>query len=445
MSKVLEGSAVTLESLPKRPGADLASKRFSLNFFSKERRFSIASLPETHPEPLSKHISQDFSVMDDSIISKSFGDLDIDCDSFISLPPANSSPCIAEAFTADASPTQTSSHTYAFTNAYNTHSRRTSVHSHSNQSILQSRHSPTKKFRSTSSPHSRKKEDWYEEFKFLESEYHRFMSKTGVNKANVLRLALLPFLRQQRGEFFRVTPEEGTRRVRILQKWWAGLLSALRDRDRPVSGSDRSAYLEAISGILARNEWMTTDNHSYFETLLNNTLAYVIAKLSLKTVSVTFAAFAGKVLAYSFFYTPGVASVLLYLLHVAQPDVRRLLKVSFSNNNDLNQYTDLETASNLISSSFPSHLFSLIGCTSINSAPPCPASSPGLYGPWVRRWTCFNSDVFFSFLKHYYTIISRLLPAELPWNTHLACPGLIIIHTFLLSSLDSVVHPRKPK
>ena len=72
-----------------------------------------------------------------------------------------------------------------------------------------------------------------------------------------------------------------------------------------------------------------------------------------------------------------------------------------------------------------------------------PFAVPDLYGPWSRRWVCFNSDVFYSFFKHYYTIISRLLPAELPWNAHLASPGLIIIHAFLLGTLDSVVHPRK--
>lgn len=379
----------------------------------------MTSLPD--PEPSS------FDLIDDSVLQESFGALDIDCSSFISLP-TNKSTCISGTIsdtpsTSDIGPTQPN---------------HVNSHSHSNtHSILHSRRSSIKKRRSTSSPLSRKKEGWYEDFKLLEQEYHRFTSKTGVNKANVLRLALLPFLRQQRGEFFKATPAENDRRVRILQKWWGGALAALRDRDRPVSGSDRSAYLEAISGIVARSEWI---DNSAFQALLIDTLSYVISKLSLKTVPITFAAFAGKILAYAYFYSPGVAPALLNLLHVPKVDIRRVLRVSFSDPS--HECTDLDTAAELLVHSFPSHLSPLIACTKVPTTP-CPL--PELNGPWSRRWTCFNSDVFYSFFKHYYTIISRVIPAELPLNAHLAAPGLIVIHASLLSTLDSVVHPRKPK
>ena len=418
-------------------------KRFSLNLFSKDHNHhemnSDVSLPETTnsdlDEPLSKTKTfiTDLPLIDDSVISKSFGGLDLDCSSFFSIPPANTTTCIVDNTSV---PTETVS---------------TQLPSHQS-SIAHTRRSSVKRLRSTSTPLSRKsKEEWYEDFKLLDSGYHKFMSKSGVNKANVLRLALLPFLRQQRGEFYRATPEEGTRRVCILQKWWAGILSALRDRDRPVSGSDRSAYLEAISGIVGRNEWTTASGSMRlaFENYLYDTLTYVISKLSLKTVPTTFAAFAGKILAYAFFYAPGVAPVLLHLLHVSKSDVRRLLKVSFpEDHTSSHQYTDLSSAANLVTTSFPIHLTHLIADETIVSkvgltSPPCPTAVPDLYGPWSRRWVCFNSDVFYSFFKHYYTIISRLLPAELPWNAHLASPGLIIIHAFLLGTLDSVVHPRK--
>lgn len=323
--------------------------------------------------------------------------------------------------------------------------------SHGNNSTLYSRRPSYKKTRSSAGPISRKihhhKGEGYEEFKALDSDYHRFMSKTGVNKANVLRLALLPFLRQQRGEFFRTTPEEVSKRVRIFQKWWLGILSALRDRERPVSGMDRSAYLEAVSGIVARNEWVSVSGpmRETFECLIYDTLRYAIAKLSLKTVPITFAAFAGKIFAYAFFYAPGVASVLLHLLAVSKPNINRLLGVSFPNDDSpSNQYTDLESATCLVQSCFPLHISHLIAATSPIAKPPAPSALPEIYGPWARRWTCYNSDVFYSFFKHYYTIISHLVPAELPWNAHLASPGLIIIHSFLLGTLDSVVHPRKP-
>lgn len=303
---------------------------------------------------------------------------------------------------------------------------------------------PSRKLSMTGAALPRKsKGEWYEEFKYLDSEYHRFASKTGVNKANVLRLALLPFLRQQRGEFVKISVEETMKRVRILQKWWVGILASLRDRERPVSGSDRSAYLEAVSGLVARNEWsqVTDSVRAEFRSLICDTLRYVVAKLSLKTVPITFAAFAGKILAYAFFHAPGVAQVLLHLLGPSKSDIDRITKGSFSNVSP--QYTDLDNAAELVRDSFPSHIGQLIACTSLPKQPSAPPQVHELYGPWARRWTAFNSDVFNSFFKHYYSIISSLLPAELPWNAHLAAPGLIIIHSYLLRTLDSTVHLKR--
>ncbi|KAF5100896.1 hypothetical protein DV451_002371 [Geotrichum candidum] len=294
-----------------------------------------------------------------------------------------------------------------------------------------------------------RKDKWYEDFKTLDSEFHRFASKTGVNKANVLRLALLPFLRQQRGEFVRYSSDDdASKRVRVFQKWWIGILSTLRDRERPVSGMDRSAYLEAVSAIVARTEWLSVTGpmHEVFQTLLLDTVKYVVAKLSIKAVPANFAAFAGKILAYAFFYAPDVAPVLLYLLPTAQTNIDRITNLCFQQVASSHQYTDLASAASLIRASFPDHLGPLVAQTEPldGTRPSPPVSVPELYGPWARRWNCFNSDIFYSFFKHYYTIISRILPLELPWNAHLASPGLIIIHSFLLGTLDSVVRPAKP-
>lgn len=408
------------------------SKRFSFGLFSSKNKVSRALLPDT--QNVTQHVVapkpvQTLKLLDDKIFSQSFGDLDIDCSSFISLPAAEAPqdtplPSFSRISTSSKEPDNGP----AQPNHANSHSH----------SILHSlsRRSSTKKLRSPS--FSKKKEGWYEDFRVLEQEYHKFTSKTGVHKANVLRLAVLPFLRQQRGEFFKATPAESARRARILQKWWAGALGALRDREKAVSGPDRSAYLEAISGIVSRREW--ADQPAVYQELLLDTISYIIAKLSLKTVPITFAAFAGKVLAYGYFHAPGVAPALLQLLHVQDNDIERLLAVSFETTS--HEFTDLKTAADILQQSFPPHLSPLIACTSVPSGP---SSIPNIYGPWSRRWTSFNSDVFYSFFKHFYTIISQLMPAELPKNAHLAAPGLIIIHAFLLNTLDSVVHPRKSK
>lgn len=476
------------------------------------------------------------------------------------------------------------------------------------------------------------KDPFYDEFKTLDSDYSRFCSKSGVNKANVLRLSLLSFLRQQCGEEALgpipgdpssaqptagsgagagaaaastatkssgqpLTSEDAAKRLKIFHKWWTGILNALKDKDKPVPGSDRSAYLEAISGILARREWVYKYNECVnasasatatslsgtnttggskngnallnshrliFESLLCETLNWVLAKLSLKNVPISMAAFAGKVIAYAFFYAPGVAAPLLYLLRVTPLTVDRILRVSFpledqepsssSSNADMKLLVEATCAMRPF---FPKHVSNLVGYTygsatqgamggaqtppATNSAikpssssflssqtksktssfrpfhsssaaphystlyqaapqqspqvlplkfnkytstnvfavkPPVPAQVPDIYGPWIRRWTSFNSDVFFSFLKHYYTVISTIVSAAAnsplnklvqqqqqqqqgqqshprpvgsngpisasPTAAHTVAPGLMILHAFILHGLDSVIHPRKP-
>jgi hypothetical protein len=279
------------------------------------------------------------------------------------------------------------------------------------------------------------------QFKLLESELPKFISKSGVYKANVLRLTLLPFLRQHREESS--TSDNIELRIRVLQKWWSSIL--LTFRERSISNSDRSAYLEGLSGLLARLEWRQC--LPVYSELLYDTVRLVIRKLCLNIVPLSVAAFSGKVLAYAYFWAPGVAAVLIYLLAVPQSDIDRIIAASFPSD----ELCSLEEAINLITDtcSFPAHLSNLIGYgegkksrMDSRPTPPPPPRLESMYGPWSRRWASSNSDVFIAFLKHFYSIISTFLPRDLPWNTHLACPGLIVMNSFLLGSLDFVVHPK---
>lgn len=498
------------------------------------------------------------------------------------------------------------------------------------------------------------------EFERLDSDFDKFYSKTGVNRTNVLRLTLLTFLRNQVGNvsassdstdsqslgslFTTENPKPHTDdkpsleclalRTKTFQKWWCGLLECIKSHENPVSGPDHSAYLEAISGIMARFEWIelscnkasncnTPQNHceqfdtnsryselsgststlssfnSYvaattaayasflntngttspesshnfgpnlatastslafsvkdYETLLYETLAWILNKLALKTVPTSVSAFAGKVLAYSFFFASNIAEPLLYLLRVSPGLVDRITSVSFEKqentqygttvNSMANSLATLEQAISQMRHLFPTHVSNLVGYTYSLTPRSKNATGPGnipstqyngqktaafsgerrpksklnntqfsrksttvnvftnrphnpkklldaggdIYGPWVRRWTAFNSDVFHSFLKHYYTILSKIMtakecnsaqkatlvnaatapasrggfspnqnngpsglngsrntfyqefkPNQLPCNVHLAAPGLIILHAYVLGGLDSVVHP----
>jgi hypothetical protein len=456
-------------------------RRFSLNIFSKDRKGPKSAAPRplsvpiapTGLEPIPAGLEPGPTpafIIDDSVLTESFGDLNFDCNSFMPGSPPTTNPITptsnvddisnsktlpeASAKTADTAgqPVANINHLPTQTVPMTNPLSRRSSQCQSSESCVNSRRSSIRHLRSNSTPllykpHSESNGD----FKTLETEHNRFLSKTGVKKANVLRLALLPFLRQKRGDFSKCpSPDDLVRRVLIFQKWWVGILDALRDRDKPVSGSDRAAFLEGIAGLICRSEWFVDglqQTSRIFENLLFDTLRFIVAKLALKTVPITFSAFAGKILAYAFFYAPGVAPVLLHLLRVPAADVRRIIKVSFTDVKPSPQHVPLFAAINHVKANFPDHLSDLVGSNQTskteNKHPPCPPEIPNMYGPWIRRWTSFNSDVFYSFLKHYYTIISQLLSADLPWNAHLASPGLITIHAFLLGTLDTVVHPRK--
>lgn len=319
------------------------------------------------------------------------------------------------------------------------------------------------------------------DFKILDGEFSKFVSKTGVHKANVLRLALLSFLRQKKG----LTPSQhsilvprstdavdsvssDSFKIKVFQKWWSRILYAFRQRS--INGSDRSAYLEALSGLLCRPEW--SEDLATYRQLLYETLQLSIGKLDLKTVPLSVAAFSGKVLAYSFFFLPGVAQILINILNVSPQQISRIVETSFdkdknvwftgsqddsdeeesadSNTADDDEQETYASAASDIKNYFPDYLSDCIGADNRQKLKIPLTSKPlhFLYGPWNRRWAAFSSDIFIAFLRHYYSILSCIFShhsdfTSKPWNTHMASPGLATFHAFILYELDHVV--QKPK
>ena len=64
-------------------------------------------------------------------------------------------------------------------------------------------------------------------------------------------------------------------------------------------------------------------------------------------------------------------------------------------------------------------------------------------GEWIHRWRAHNSDVFFSFLKHWHVILSEHLQtatSELSVAAVAAAPGYLAIQGHLLRMVDSFIH-----
>lgn len=261
------------------------------------------------------------------------------------------------------------------------------------------------------------------QFKGLELTLDKFVAKlNGIMKTNLLRTVLLPFLRLVPALDTLFAPALSiyvslvSVCTTILGRWWRLLLSALTAPTTvpQVSLTDRNAYLECVSRILCRSDWFLagSDAMAMYTSCLCDTLDYAINKISTtKIVPVSLSAFTGKTFAFAYFFVPGVALALLFLLNVRQST----LKSSLAHRPALPADT-VATAKAV----FPDHLAGLIDYRgvqsverakqkSINCLSPPKHPVRGICepnGPWVRSWCCCGSDIFNAFFRHYITVCS---------------------------------------
>lgn len=264
----------------------------------------------------------------------------------------------------------------------------------------------------------------------LQQAFTRFCSKSGPMKTNVIRVRLLPFLRSSSAPITTL-PSALASRLNVFQQWWLRLLSDVSS----ASAADRSAYYEAISSLMARPEWLTAP--VVYGKLLRDTVAHAVERVAIgSAVSLAMGAFLGKVLAHAFFYCPGVAEPLIYLLRPKQASLDRLVRASLS--------PASEPRLSSLRSVFPFHSQHLVGhCTVISTQPQ--TTIPEIYGAWSRRWDA-STEVFASFFKHYYSLLSSLsLPESENWlHAHLASPGIFHFQAAVLDFLESQVAPSAP-
>ncbi|CAD1811103.1 unnamed protein product [Candida parapsilosis] len=310
-----------------------------------------------------------------------------------------------------------------------------------------------------------------------------------IMKGNLLRTSLIPFLRSanQLDQFFakdsKVYKSLTCVVLAILIKWWNALIGNLRytanlsatasttsattssNSKSPSShtlshsilssvepihftsipASDRNAYLECVSRIISRDDWIYYDEFSDYQILLTTTLDFCIDKLTtLKTLSGPMAAFIGKVFAFSFFKLPNVSTALLFLLNVKQITLETCTK-SLPN-------TSTHDSRELFNV-FPQHLHHLIDFKGLpnledrgqkcfmNCTPPPKHPVDGIKNPngdWVRRWCGSDSSVFNSFLRHYIEIVQKSLLPIIDDDVMilLKCPGFSVI----LSHVYQIFH-----
>lgn len=331
---------------------------------------------------------------------------------------------------------------------------------------------------------TRKKDELWTVFRTLDGDYTKFSSKSTAFKANVVRTALIPFLRtyatHPSNKLMR--PEDLDRRANILNKWWTGLIEMLHGRNnQSISGTDRPVILDGISGIMERPEWrkspqfcplvdrvkghstpfnrsttslasttseFLTDSvyqnvRNIFIQNLSAQMAFVVDKMSLRNASASLVTFCGKACAYAFLFVPGMADVLVRLWDLHIDTIRRVLDEA-----GIGKFDRLSQTTAKIAPAYPPALHQL-GFVSLmdlmrklRTPPPLPLGTAniGWWGHWLDRWTGRESDLFYVFVKHYHILAVDFLPPDASKTERMCAPGMVLVHAQILTNLDATIH-----
>ncbi|KAI4927868.1 hypothetical protein J4E85_006381 [Alternaria conjuncta] len=328
----------------------------------------------------------------------------------------------------------------------------------------------------------RKKDELWTAFRTLDGDLRKFQSKSSSLKANVVRTALLPFLRQYSSHpsNHKLRPEDLDRRVNILNGWWTGLLELVAGRNnQSISGTDRPVILEGIAAVMERPEWRlypspfcaladrvetlsastTSSNASansdflaesvyhnvrnIFTQNLQSQMAFVVEKMSLRNAAASLVTFCGKTCAYAFCFCPGVADVLVRLWGPSLDMMKRVMEES-----GVSKLDRLDAVSDRVVAGFPPMLHSL-KLLSLNRLlrqlhkpvlPPLAMANLDWYGLWTKRWSGAESDLFYVFVKHFHILVSDFLPVEPSKAERICVPGLIMVHAQILVNLDATIN-----
>ena len=182
--------------------------------------------------------------------------------------------------------------------------------------------------------------------------------------------------------------------------------------------------------------------HNVRNTFTHNLLAqmaYVVQKLSTRSIPASVVAFCGKATAYAFFYCDGIASVLVRLWGISADTLRQLMsEYGFSRGDNLSEATER------LNSCFPACIrplaFRSIPSMTrhLRTRPHLPIAVAGIpwQGPWVSRWNGRDTDFFFIFVKHFSDLVCRHVPEDMTLEEQLAAPAWALVQAQFLKVIQ---------
>ncbi|GMG24148.1 unnamed protein product [Ambrosiozyma monospora] len=313
--------------------------------------------------------------------------------------------------------------------------------------------------------------------------------KNSTTKTNVLRLVLLPYLRARTqrwplNEYIQRDRDPEMEKyllcaTTVFLNWWKSLLNCVHEL-QSISSVDKNCYLECISRIVSRYEWIHIESNEIlfqdilqeYRQLLLKTFEFSISRLNVKNISLSVNAFIGKMFAYAFFKLPDISNGLLFLIGTKVKNFEEIYNLAVLNKTPMEPAVDPITKNecvndfakklNELSIKFPLHLTPLMMSATqprptkfkmekkfLNSVSPPQQKIQGINetrGLWCHRWASLdNVDLFCSFLRHYLMLSSyhmKSLPRVMAHDYVFGSPGYLYILTHIYEILDFQVNQR---
>ena len=253
-----------------------------------------------------------------------------------------------------------------------------------------------------------------------------------------------------------------------------------------ISGLDRPAILEGISGVMERPEWrlppspfsplsdrvtqsqaahQTTTflqqsnsfdfvvesvHHNVRNAFVQNLfsqMVYVVDRMSMKHAPASLVSFCGKSCAYAFFFCPGIADVLVRLWDIKPTQLRQIVR---ANELEINvNYTHIAES---VASNYPQYvqglcfktLRTMITFLKKNPVLPLGVDKIQWRGHWLGRWSGKDTDLFYAFVKSFHLLSIDFLPPNASEKEKACAPGMALVQTQMLANMMSTIQRQSP-
>lgn len=181
--------------------------------------------------------------------------------------------------------------------------------------------------------------------------------------------------------------------------------------------------------------------NAYVQNLLSQ-MSYVVDKMSQRSASPSISAFCGKATAYAFFYCDGVAEILVRLWSLPSGALRAAAAA-----NGVEVGDDLHPLAESLRGRFPLYLRNLAFSSGrtlerhLRSRPQVSfaISKIDWNSSWTGRWAGRDSDLFFSFTKSYYDLLSQHMPDDTTQKQRFCAPSYALVQAQILTLLSTTV------